>query len=277
MSYKIETRSGNEADFRDMTRRCNAVGVRIFVDIIINHMSAHHEVALGVAGSNAVPRDGDFPAVPYRSEHFNYPCAINDYSNIYEVRNCELVGLRDLNQAIPYVRDKIVEFLDHLVEMGVSGFRVDAAKHMWPEDLRVIYGRVKDLSREHGFAAGARAFIYQEVIDMGSEAIQKYEYVDLGVVTEFRYSAEIGRLFHGRNELKYLQNFGEQWGFLPSHLALVFIDNHDNQRGHGPGGGDVLIYKNAKQYKMATAFACAWPFGHLRLMSSFAFDDSDQG
>lgn len=28
----------------------------------------------------------------------------------------------------------------------------------------------------------------------------------------------------------------------PSDKALVFVDNHDNQRGHG-GAGDVLTYK----------------------------------
>ena len=29
---------------------------------------------------------------------------------------------------------------------------------------------------------------------------------------------------------------GEGWGMMASGSALVFIDNHDNQRGHGAGG-----------------------------------------
>jgi pullulanase/glycogen debranching enzyme len=32
--------SGNRAAFTDMIRRCNAVGVRIYVDAVINHMAA---------------------------------------------------------------------------------------------------------------------------------------------------------------------------------------------------------------------------------------------
>ena len=40
-----------------------------------------------------------------------------------------------------------------------------------------------------------------------------------------------------------MENFGEAWGFLPDDDALVFIDNHDNQRGHGAGGADILNYK----------------------------------
>lgn len=46
-SYKLETRSGNEAAFADMCRRCNAVGVRIYVDLLLNHMSATSGVGTG--------------------------------------------------------------------------------------------------------------------------------------------------------------------------------------------------------------------------------------
>lgn len=38
-----------------------------------------------------------------------------------------------------------------------------------------------------------------------------------------------------------------------------------------------MTYKDAKQYKMASAFLLSWPFGIPRIMSSFAFSDSDQG
>lgn len=99
----------------------------------------------------------------------------------------------------------------------------------------------------------------------------------MGTVTEFRYSAEIGKAFRGGNQLRYLSNFGTAWGFLPSNQALTFVDNHDNQRGHGGGGADVLTYKQAKQYKMATAFHLAWPFGVPRIMSSFSFTNTDAG
>lgn len=74
-----------------------------------------------------------------------------------------------------------------------------------------------------------------------------------------------------------MKSWGEEWGFLESSRAFVFIDNHDNQRGNGAGGGDILTYKNAKQYKMATAFMLAHSFGVPRVMSSFGFSYSDQG
>jgi len=161
--------------------------------------------------------------------------------------------------------------MNQLIEMGVAGFRVDAVKHMWPKDLYQIYSRLRSLNTAHGFAAGARAYIVQEVIDLGGEGISKYEYNGLGAITEFRASAEIGRIFRRYNSLKWTQNWGQAWGFLPSSDALVFVDNHDNQRGHGGGGADVLTYRESRPYKMATAFLLAHPFGVTRLMSSFAF------
>jgi len=45
--------------------------------------------------------------------------------------------------------------------------RIDNAKHIWPADLKYIYSRLKKLDTGHGFAAGSRPFIYQDVIDFG--------------------------------------------------------------------------------------------------------------
>lgn len=179
LSYKLTTRSGNEKEFADMVQRCNAVGVRIFVDLVINHMTGVHKKNIGTGGSIADPEHSSFPGVPFDKTHFNTPCGIHNYNNIHEVRNCELVGLRDLNQANPHVRDKIVDLMNRLVDIGVAGFRVDAAKHMWPHDLKEIYARVKSLNPKHGFQAGAKPFIAQEVIYIGGEAIHPNEYTPM--------------------------------------------------------------------------------------------------
>lgn len=41
----------------------------------------------------------------------------------FQVRNCELVGLKDLNQADEHVRKMIVDFMNDLIDLGVAGFR----------------------------------------------------------------------------------------------------------------------------------------------------------
>lgn len=182
-----------------------------------------------------------------------------------------MVGLRDLNQARQHVRAKISEFLNRLISFGVAGFRVDAAKHMWPADLKVIYGKLNNLSTEF-FAAGSKPFIYQEVIDMDQgEPVTRWQYNQMGRVTEFNYGAKLGAVLRKRpgQLLKNLRNFGEAWHFLPGGDALTFVDNHDNQRGHGAGGADVLTFFEPRLYKMAVAFMLAWPYGLPRVMSSY--------
>ena len=57
---------------------------------------------------------------------------------------------------------------------------------MWPGDLKIIYDRVKNLNTDFGFPSGARPYIFQEVIDLGGEAISKLEYTPMAVVTEFK-------------------------------------------------------------------------------------------
>ncbi|XP_055597407.1 alpha-amylase A-like [Uranotaenia lowii] len=274
ISYKLITRSGDEAAFADMVRRCNNVGVRIYPDIIINHMARDPKSGqgTGTGGSLGNPGLRDFPAVPFTSLDFNPSCHITDWNNAYEVRNCELEELPDLNQANPWVRDRIVDFLNHLIDLGVAGFRVDAAKHMWPGDLEIIFNRLHNLNTAHGFAPNSRAFMAQEVIDRsGSEPIRSSHYTHLGTVTEFRFSDYMARQFGDHDALAWLRNFGEGWNMLPSRDALVFVDNHDNQRDH------ALTYKDPRPYKMAIAFGAAYPYGQLRVMSSFAFDYRDQG
>ena len=85
----------------------------------------------------------------------------------YQVRNCKLEGLKDLNQGTEYVREKILEYLNRLIDIGAAGLRVDACKHMHPEDLDVIFSGLNDLNTDY-FPTGSRPFIFQEVIDMGN-------------------------------------------------------------------------------------------------------------
>jgi alpha-amylase len=55
---------------------------------------------------------------------------ISNYEDPIQARNCRLGGLRDLNQGKDYVREKQAAFLNHLIDIGVAGFRSDASKHV---------------------------------------------------------------------------------------------------------------------------------------------------
>jgi len=124
ISYIWDTRSGTADEFKEMVRRCNNASVRIYVDVVFNHMTGNHDVAEGTGGSTADTYDFSYPAVPYFRYDFHTPCAINNYQNATNVRNCELSGLHDIDQSKEYVREKIVNFLNGAVDAGVAGFRL---------------------------------------------------------------------------------------------------------------------------------------------------------
>ncbi|KAL0170608.1 hypothetical protein M9458_035204, partial [Cirrhinus mrigala] len=94
----------------------------------------------------------DFPSVPYSYLDFNDgKCKsgsgnIENYHDIYQVRDCRLEDLLDLALEKDYVRGKLADYLNKLIDLGVAGFRVDACKHMWPGDLNNVYGRLKTLN-----------------------------------------------------------------------------------------------------------------------------------
>lgn len=115
---------------------------------------------------------------------------------------------------------------------------------------------------------------------LGGEGVTKTEYTDFGAVTEFVFGATLGTVFRGNEkmQLSYLSDWGPSWGLIANdEEALVFIENHDNQRGHGAGGDQILTYKDAKQYKMAIAFMLAHTYGTPRILSSYYFEDTNAG
>jgi alpha-amylase len=85
---------------------------------------------------------------------------------------------------------------------------------MWPGDLKYLLDQLNNLPTDHGFPAGARSFVFQEVIDLGGESITGDEYFGNGRITEFKYGIYLGDAFRGFNELRHLFNWGNFLFFL---------------------------------------------------------------
>ncbi|XP_055585139.1 alpha-amylase A-like [Uranotaenia lowii] len=277
ISHYLNSRSGTEDEFMDMVSRCNIIGVRVYVDVVLNHMAGMTDYG-GVGGSLGNVSLMYYPAVPYTASEFNPNCEVTSDSNPLEIRNCRLNGSPDLNLNSEWVRDRIVNLLNKFISYGVAGFRIDAAKYMWPADLQNLYSRLLNLSEFHGFPPGSRAFISQLVDDtIEYESISKYEYSPLGTVSEYLYSQKIGSFFSGQQPLTLLQNWGPFWGFLPSERSVVFIDNHINQRIPSSPRSHILTHRESKSYILANVFMLAHPYGLPQVMSSFEFNNIDQG
>jgi alpha-amylase len=269
VSYSLDTsRSGTRAQFIDMVNRCNAVGVGIYADAVFNHMTS------GPGTTSSAGNDPwgveSYPRVPYGTGDFHATCTVTNYQDAGNVQNCQLVGLQDLNTGSAYVRGKIADYLVDLANIGVRGFRVDAAKHMSPADVTAIVSAVNA-------RVATRPFWFLEVIGASGEAVQPNQYFGVSDsqanVTEFGYGPQLFGKFAGGGRLADLRTFGETWGLMPSNKAIAFTDNHDTQRGHA-GGGSHLTYHNGPTYDLANVFMLAWPYGYPVIMSSYAFNTS---
>lgn len=260
VSYRLDnTRRGDRAGFASMVAACHTAGVKVYVDAVINHMTGGSSTGTGSAGSTY--SHYDYPGL-YQTQDFHH-CGRNgnddivNYGDRYEVQNCELVDLADLDTGSGYVRDRLAGYLNDLLSLGVDGFRLDASKHMPAADIAAIKSR---LSKP--------AYLYQEVIFGAGEPITPEEYTGNGDVLEFRYGKDLAKIFNNER-LAYLRTFASP---LASDRAVVFTDNHDTQRGPG-----VLTFRDNGRYALANAFMLAWTYGTPKVMSSYEFSSNDQG
>jgi alpha-amylase len=270
VSYSIDnSRSGTRAQFIDMLARCTAEGVDIYVDAVINHMTA----GSGTGTNGTVYTKYAYPGL-YSIADFHTACGINDYGNPAQVQDCELVGLSDLNTSLPTVQQKIADYLVALADLGVAGFRIDAAKHIQPVQLDSIVTKV---NRARTNAGASRPYLFLEVIDMGSEGVPATAYYGLGKysgggadISEFKFRG-IGDKFLGAGGQKVadLTTFSQgNWGLMPSDKAMSFMQNHDTQRSGGLRWSDGVVAR------LANVFMLAEGYGYPMIMSGYSFDPS---
>lgn len=263
VSYSIISRGGDEAEFRDMVRRCQNAGVDVYADVVINHMTGMTD-GVGFAGTPFTHYS--HPGL-YSYDDFHH-CGRNGNDNIanyrdrYEVQNCELVDLADLATESEHVRTKIADYMNHLLDLGVRGFRIDAAKHIPAADLAAIYRKLK-----------RSPYIYQEIIyDLGGP-IQYSEYTPYGDVFAYDYTQVLAQGFRHRhpNALKTIA-----YHFPASEKSIVSVTNHDLER-HAES--NVLSYNGPEQnlYRLAQVFMLAWPFGYPQVYSGYRFNAFDEG
>ncbi|MFS4459966.1 alpha-amylase [Bdellovibrio sp. HCB2-146] len=259
VSYKIESRSGNEAEFVDMIQRCKKAGVDIYVDAVINHATG---IPGGVGIGGSAFSHYDYPGL-YQIQDFNH-CHrngnndIKNYEDRFEVQYCELLDLADLATSSPYVQGKIAEYLNRLLDLGVAGFRIDAAKHIPAQDLESILSK---LNRS--------AYIYSEVIPSG--AISYEEYLGAGDVMAYTYSE---RIAHAVRTLDMNALLHAADGFPSTDQSVVFLTNHDLERS-----SSVLSYNGSESrlYRLAQVFLLSWPFGYPHLYTGYSYQDKEAG
>lgn len=258
VSYKIDSSLGTAAQFKSMVKTCKAEGVQIMVDVVLNHMTGLQN-GKGFAGTEFTKYE--FPGL-YATDDFNQcptgVSQIEDWSNVEEIQQCELLGLADLNTSKSNVRDQLVKYLRDLRNMGVAGFRVDAAKHIPANELKQMVDQLD----------GNTTFISEVIGEMPPQS----EYYAFGHVFSFDWINQMRNIFSSNGLLggSADQNYFDM--LSPSDKTVTLVSNHDTERN-----GGAVTYMFPKAFNLASVFTLAAPYGKPMMYSSYAFDDADQG
>ena len=278
VSYSVAlSRSGDSAQFVDMVTRCKNAGVGIYVDAVINHMT--NFPSPGVGSNGTAYSKYSYPGLYTSSDFHQPPCTVTNYADAANVQDCELLSLPDLNTEKDSVRHKIANYLISLVDLGVAGFRIDAAKHIQQVSLDSIFWIVDSAATAQG---NPIPYYFLEVASGYGEALSPRDYY--GEAYSSGGSADITEFTFQGVQDKFLKNGGQfiaqlnpngtpgnqfsqaAWGLMPSDKAVVFLENHDTQHDVGR-----ISYRDGQIFRLANVWMLAQPYGYPSILSSYAF------
>ncbi len=134
--YGIDARLGTLGDFAELVHQAGNRGLRVIIDLVVNHTSDEHPWFRSARADPASPyrdwyvwssdepsdrRQGMvFPGIQKETWTFDEEAGAWYYHRFYDFQP-------DLNMANPQVRDEVRKIMGFWLQMGVSGFRMDAA------------------------------------------------------------------------------------------------------------------------------------------------------
>jgi alpha-amylase len=246
----IDHALGNTESFRQMSQRLAAAGVSLYADIVVNHMAneASQRPDLNYPGQRVLDLYASDPAWFERqrlygdlrfnqlsSLDFREARCITDYNNVYQVQHWRLCGgggdpgLPDLNDNDWVVSQQRL-YLAALKGLGVSGFRIDAAKHMTPKQIaRIFTPAIIDDS-----------FVFGEVITGAGAGNLEYEQYLLPYLADtshraydFPMHASLRGAFAFGGNLANLVDPLAAGQALPGDRAVTFTVTHDIPNNSG--------------------------------------------
>jgi trehalose synthase len=162
--YGVDPRLGSLGDAVEFLRAARERGIRVIADLVVNHTSVDHpwfQAARADRDSpyrdfyvwaDEPPEDGPKDLVFPGQETSNWE--LDERAGQFYLHRF-YKSMPDLNVANPRVRDEIHKVIGFWLELGLSGFRVDAAPFLI-EDAGVEEAAVGD---GHGYLRDLRAFL----------------------------------------------------------------------------------------------------------------------
>jgi oligo-1,6-glucosidase len=282
---------GTMQDFDTMLAGMQKRGIKLIMDLVLNHSSDEHEWFKQSRSSRTNPYRNYYHwwlaekgKPPYRYSLFDenadawkYDSLTNSYYLHYFSRKQP-----DLNWENPKLRQEMYAMMKFWLDKGVSGFRLDAFPFMakdtsWPvmptnftnEQFVRYYGADKKvhnylkemndevLSKYDAYTVGEGGVIpFNKVMDYVDEERKELNTLyhdEIGNVWG-RDSFDIGEYKVGRNNVVGIKQIVNKWDekFLDKGWNTVFFTNHDQSRAVSRFGNDAPEYRNASAKMLYT-------------------------
>lgn len=280
---------GTMADFDTLMKGMHDRGIKVFMDLVVNHCSSEHEWFKQSRSSRTNPYRDYFhwwPAEkgtpPKRWSHFDekadgwqYDKQTNAYYLHYFAD-----GQPDLNWENPKLRQEIYKMMRFWLDKGVDGFRLDAIAYISKDTTYPPLPPEYHGSWPKYYANGPQLHAYLQ--EMNREVLSKY---NVATVAEALVSVEhvMNMVDPDRHELNMAYHFeGVDYGYLPNEYKMpdpkgynlvglkkiyskwdqafaqkgwgtIYLGNHDQPRMLTRWGNDSPAYREASS-KMLTTF-----------------------
>jgi alpha-amylase len=240
---------GNTQDFARMVELLDARKIKVYADVVLNHMANERNGALDFPGQSALDDYqqrldywqqqrlfGDLSLGLFGPQHFHEARCITNYNDVVQVQNWRLCGgsgdrgLPDLNANAEVIQAQR-SYLLALNALGVKGYRIDAAKHMKKEHIAAVFAPEIIADR----------YVFAEIIVGGGTGNSEYQsflkpYLDgfsSHAAYDFPLLHTLKRAFAFSGSFASLSDPKQQGQALSSARALSFVITHDIPNNQG--------------------------------------------
>jgi cyclomaltodextrinase / maltogenic alpha-amylase / neopullulanase len=206
--YRIDARLGDESDFAHLVAAAHDRGLRILLDGVFNHVGRTFPTF-----QRAIAQGPDTPEA-----HWFRPLDHGEPPSYATFEGHE--GLVALNHDEPAVADYVADVMEHWLERGADGWRLDAAYAVPTEFWTTVLPRVRQRYPE--------AYIVGEVIHGDYPAFVASSGVD--AVTQYELWKAVWSSINDRNLFELAWTLGRHNEFLDTFVPQTFVGNHDVTR-----------------------------------------------
>jgi glycosidase len=242
--YKaVDSAYGSVEDFRNLMEECHKRGIRLIIDMVMNHTSSQHEwfqQACEYLRGLPEGQEPDAAECPY-VEYYHFSKA-QENSTYYAVSGSDWYyegmfwsEMPDLNMENEAVRKEFEQIADFWLDLGVDGFRMDAAMH-YEENNPTENNEILDWIYSYCKRQNPDFYMVSEV--WASEATIQ-DYYASGTPSMFNFDAggAEGKLIQAARTgtmssliqamITYQNDFGAQ---NSEYIDAPFLTNHDMVR-----------------------------------------------